>query len=245
MELNELVEARRENETRIDIADRETYIKLKHKIQSLDVNGSLVNSLLDLTHKHLEIYKKGEDNPETIINSYDIDEEECFDRHENHFKCLCGKRPLSVLHIFQHEQCEQNLIIGSECISHIKELGDLYTENARLTKKIKEIIEARDTCARRRTHNKCKICKDLCIRKDYEYKNPWHRYFCSGCMYGKDKICCQGKFCCEKITIEPIKKNGKMTYKKLCKGCWKIENGFAGGSWTSPTQPFHKSFTAQ
>lgn len=238
MNLNELVEARRDNETAIDIADRRTYHRLKLKIQSLDENGDLASSLLDLTHKHCEEYEKGQDDPQVIINSYDIDEDECFDEKENHFKCLCGKKPLKILHIFQHEQCDQNLIIGSECISHIKELGDLYDENADLTKKIKEIIEARDTCARQRTHNKCKICKDLSIRKDYEYKKAWQKYFCSGCLYGEDKILCQREFCCKKITIEPIKINGKMSYKKLCKGCWKIENGFAGGSWTSRTQSF-------
>ena len=225
MDLKELVDARRENETAIDIADRETYVRLKKKIESLDEGGSLVKSLLDLTHKHLEIYNKAEDSPTAIINSYDIDEEECFDENENQFKCLCGKKPLKVLHIFEHDQCEQNVIIGSECISHIKQLGDLYSENSLLNKKIQEIIEARDTCARRRTHNKCKICKGLSIKKDYPYKKQWQKYFCAGCLYGDDKILCQGQLCCKKITIERIKINGKMSYKKLCIDCWQVSKG--------------------
>jgi hypothetical protein len=155
--------------------------------------------------------------PECITHFKYLSTEEDHDRNES---CLCGKEHLVVLNYFKCDVDNEIYIIGSNCIRHFVLIGKNTTADNNVIRYLNNIETELDTGLRALEYNKCLSCKDLKIKKGYEYKNKLHKVFCKDCISGERVKCCD----CRKLF--PIGLDYQGNHKTRCMGCWKRSKGY-------------------
>ena len=196
---------------------KKTYFKTKRHLEQIG-NNEFLESLKQLDYKEMIQFDEVCDDIKSVAANNDIGNRNIDD---DCFMCLCGKKHLKNLHIFNHEQCEDSLVIGSSCIKQIAEVMSAYKDNEDLYNKIQNIINKVKDAEKILRCNKCLRCDTNWCSKQAK---GIRKYFCKDCIItnwkGEDCIHC---IRCNKT--RPIKKTYE-GYALLCMGCWKKDKGY-------------------
>ena len=208
---------------------KSTLYSFKKEMENLGQN--FISSLMMLEYDKLITYDKNDKTVSDIVEYNNIYNKNVKKDNEC-FMCLCGKQHLKNLHLFNHENCDNTIIIGSSCIEQVGSLKEAYKENRELYEHLTKINNRMKFNEKKKqdklTKKECYKCKLFLIKKDYNYSNPHHNNYCKNCVNKYGKIVCSQ---CNLNRIDasiPMKYN-KNEFKKICKGCW-IENN-KGKAW--------------
>lgn len=197
-----------------------TFFCLKKNLEEIN-NQSLVDSLLSLDYKELVEFDEEFDDYEKIKEENDIYIKNC---GNNNFKCVCGKQHLKYLHIFTHDECDKNIIIGSSCVKEVEKLIEFYKENQEfvnfLTNLISQAKETEKVYRKKKTHKSCYKCGDLCVKLGYDYKFKHMTNYCRSCLLGKNKSWIKCNICFQKVIPASEKKPYGKGFKEMCGKCW-------------------------
>lgn len=224
---NELKQLLNINDEELAKKFKSTMWSFKKQIEEIGGEGDFIKSLLKLDYDDMVVYDKDEDNVDDTQICNHIDDRNVKDcKDEKAFVCLCGKTHLKNLHLFTHEDCDKKLVIGSSCITQVEQLKDAYKSNKDLVLKLEGIIKKLKTSEKLLTHNPCKKCGDVCIKKNYEYKNPHQKNYCKDCLCGKSKCWIHCKTCYIKVlpASQPLNSWTKGKFKEDCGKCWYNKN---------------------
>lgn len=159
----------------------------------------------------------GEKFPQCITHFRYLSTDEDYDKSES---CLCGKEHLVQLNFFKCDVNDEVYVIGSNCIKHFVLVGKNTTTDPTIIQHLTNIDTSLDTGIRALEWNKCLSCKELKIKKGYEYKNPLHKVFCKDCISGERVKCCD----CRKFLAISLDYRGN--HKTKCMSCWKKSKGY-------------------
>jgi hypothetical protein len=168
-----------------------------------------------LTRKLEEI--TGKKFPECITHFKYLNTDEDYDKME---ACLCGKEHLVQLNNFRCDIDNTVYVIGSQCIRHFVIVGKNITTDTNIINHLNNIDTSLNTGIRALDWDKCLSCKDLKIKKGYEYKNKLHKVFCKECISGERVKCCD----CRRLF--PISLDYQGNHKPRCMTCWKKSKGY-------------------
>lgn len=221
-ELKELLNV---SEEELDIMFKSTLYSFKKQMEDIG-GGDFIASLMKLDYADMVVYEKGVDFVDTIKNANNISDINVKDTGDKNFMCLCGKQHLQNLHLFNHQDCPDKLVIGSTCIQQVEKLKLAYKDHTELCEKLDSIITSLKTSERVRTHNPCYKCEDLVIKKGYDYVKPHMKNYCKECLCGKDKDFIHCNICLTKVipASVPVSKWAKGKFKEICGKCWYDKN---------------------
>lgn len=202
---------------------KSTFFCLKKNLEKI-ANQPFIESLMSMQYDYLEEFDGEVDDYEYTKENSNLHQLNCDDGGGN-FKCICGKKHLKYLNIFTHEKCEKKLVIGSSCIKQVSNLSQVYIENEVLTDKLVKFLEKtkknEKEAKRKNTHNPCNKCKNFCIKKNYNYKEYLHNFYCKDCLICDSYILCND---CHKFIRAGEKKPIKNEFKDKCGRCWYLSN---------------------
>ena len=203
----------------LDATFKSTLYSFKKKMEDIN-NDDFITSLMKLRFNRLIEYDKEEDSPSTMKVQYNLYDKNV-DMIKDCFLCLCGKSHLKYLYLFTHEDCDEELVIGSSCIQQVAKLQQAYKENQDLVEHLQEIIKEVKTAEIMKNNKPCYKCNDYCIKKDVEYKFPHMKNYCKGCLVGKQCNFVKCSRCNEKVipASQPMPFD-KTTFKEICGKCW-------------------------
>jgi hypothetical protein len=211
----------------LDKMFKSTLYTFKAQMENIG-GGDFLSSLMKLSYDQMVIYDKHTDCVDDIQSSNNIADINIKETAnvDKCFMCLCGKSHLHNLHIFNHNDCEQKLVIGSTCIKQVEKLKDAYIENAELCQKLDVIITSLKSNEKLLTHKPCYKCGDLVIKKNYQYQKPHMMNYCKDCLCGKDKNFIHCSTCHIKVipASQPINSWTQGKFKIDCGRCWYQKN---------------------
>tara|TARA_R110002153_G_scaffold151087_2_gene302533 strand:- start:2822 stop:3568 length:747 start_codon:yes stop_codon:yes gene_type:complete len=219
----ELISLLNISEQELNAIFKSTLYSLKHKLEQIG-GESFLQSLMKLDYNDTIEYDKEEDSLNEIAycnNIYDKN----VDKNKGCFLCLCGKSHLKNLHLFAHEDLEEQVIIGSSCIKQVCSLQDAYSENLELKDKLNGLYDDVKTAERNKNNKPCYKCGDLCINKSTNYKFEHMNNYCRDCLVGKTHSYIK----CSKCHIKVIPASQPLPYdknkfKEICGRCWHKAN---------------------
>lgn len=221
---------KQELKTLLNLSDDELDKKFKSTLYSFkknmeDINGdTFINSLMKLDYNEMVEYEKDEDSVQGIAQSNQIYDKNV-DDNKDCFLCLCGKSHLKNLHLFRHDDLDEQLIIGSSCIKQVGRLQDAYTENQILKNKLDELMGDVKNAEKMKNYKPCYRCGDLCINKDTNYKYEHMNNYCRDCLVGKKHNFIKCTMCHIKVipASQPLPYD-KNKFKEICGKCWHKTN---------------------
>ena len=202
-----------------------TYIRLMKGIGNLDA-GNLMNSILKLHYVLQDRYTEQEieDELDEIVTNRHLNRELCVNRDKKgneNFNCICGKKHIQRLNLFNHTNVEGRILLGSTCVKRLIVLKELCADHQDVLAKIEEIMERFGYAERKKEYRKCWCCRKYEIKRGYNYTDPLNQHFCMKCLTkrkGNHYISC-GR-CKDEIRVQRTN-NGK-EWRLLCYKCWLV-----------------------
>ena len=203
------------NQEELDKKCKKTLFLFKKQMEEIG-GGNFLNSLSKLAHNKLRIYDKEEECVGSVAAAENISERNIHQANNN-FVCLCGKQHLKNLHIFSHQDCDENIVIGSSCIKQVEMIADLYKDNVELFGKLTEILRKLKEAEKVLSHNLCQGCENVWIPKNKKNVSyAWERDICKDCL-SKYKTHWRCSRCPKWHKIKKTMRG----WNKICWQCWK------------------------
>ncbi len=214
----------------LDISESELNAKFKSTLYSFkkqmeEINGdNFISSLMKLDYNKLIEYDEDLDSVTELANKNNI-----YDKNVDHdkdcFLCLCGKSHLKNLHLFDHEDTEDQILIGSSCIKQVANLQEAYVDNLALKNKLNELSSDVKLAEKTRNNKPCYKCGNLCINKSTNYKFAHMNNYCRDCLVGKTHSFIKCSSCHNKVipASQPLPYD-KTKFKEICGKCWHRQN---------------------
>jgi len=231
--MNSILQYKTELKNKLNINDEELGIMFKSTLYPLmarleQIGGcDFIASLMKLDYDEMVVFCPDIESVRHFQSSNNIGDVNVKSDDGEHkcFKCLCGKQHLINLHLFDHADCDNKLVIGSTCIKQIEKFKLVYSADQALCQKLDSILASLKTSEKLITHKPCYKCNDLVIKKDYEYAKPDLMNYCRDCLVGHDKNFIHCKMCKHRVipASEPLPYDNKK-FKEICKSCWYAQN---------------------